>query len=152
MSDGINLRSYQAADEDAAIELWRRSWQAAYPDLDFTARLDWWRTRWRNELVPAATIIVAEAQTGVVGFVTVDPRNGYLDQLVVAPETWGSGLAATLMAKAKSLAPAGLELHVNQDNACATRFYRKHGFTVVGESVNPQSDRPTFLMRWQPKS
>ena len=151
MSDGINLRPYQAADEDAAIELWRRSWQAAYPDLDFTARLDWWRARWGNELVPAATIIVAEAHVAIVGFVTVDPRNGYLDQLVVAPEAWGSGLAASLMIKAKELAPAGIELRVNQDNARATRFYRKHGFAVVGKSVNQQSGRPTFLMRWQPK-
>ena len=151
MSDAINLRPYQAADEDAAIDLWLRSWQAAYPALDFTARLDWWRERWRNELVTAATIIVAEAQAGIIGFVTVDPRNGYLDQLVVAPQAWGSGLAATLMTKAKALAPAGLELQVNQDNTRASRFYSKQGFTIEGESVNPQSGGPTFLMRWRPQ-
>ena len=149
MSDAIKLRPYQAADEDAAIDLWLRSWQAAYPDLDFTSRLDWWRARWRNELAPAAAIIVAETQAGIMGFVTVDPRNGYLDQLVVAPQAWGSGLAATLMIKAKALAPAGLELHVNQDNARASRFYAKQGFTIVTEGVNPESGRPTFLMRWQ---
>ncbi|MDQ2955145.1 MAG: GNAT family N-acetyltransferase, partial [Pseudomonadota bacterium] len=138
MSDAIKLRPYQAADEDAAIDLWLRGWQAAYPELDFASRLDWWRARWRNELVAAATIIVAEGQAGIIGFVTVDPRNGYLDQLVVAPEAWGSGLAATLMTKAKALAPAGLELQVNQDNTRASRFYSKQGFTIVGESVNPQ--------------
>ena len=151
MSDAINLRPYQAADEDAAIDLWLRSWQAVYPALDFSSRLDWWRARWRNELVAAATIIVAEAQAGIIGFVTVDRGNGYLDQLVVAPQAWGSGLAATLMTKAKALAPAGLELHVNQDNTRASRFYSKHGFSIVAESVNPQSGRPTFLMRWQPQ-
>jgi putative acetyltransferase len=150
VSDAINLRPYQAADEDAAIDLWLRGWQAAYPDLDFASRLDWWRARWRNELVVNATIIVAEAQAGIVGFVTVDPRNGYLDQLVVAPQVWGSGLAATLMTKAKALAAAGLELHVNQDNTRASRFYSKQGFTIVAEGVNPQSGRPTFLMRWRP--
>ena len=151
MSDAFKLRPYQAADEDAAIDLWLRSWQAAYPDLDFTARLDWWRARWRNELVPATTIIVAEAQAGITGFVTVDPRNGYLDQLVVAPQAWGSGLAKTLMTRAKALAPGELELHVNQDNARALRFYAKQGFTIVAESVNPQSGGPTFLMRWRPQ-
>jgi putative acetyltransferase len=151
VSDAINLRPYQAADEDAAIDLWLRSWQAAYPELDFKSRLHWWRARWRNELVVNATIIIAEAQAGIIGFVTVDPGNGYLDQLVVAPEDWGSGLAATLMTKAKALAPAGLELQVNQDNARAWRFYLKQGFTVMGESVNPQSGRPTFLMRWRPQ-
>ena len=45
MNDAINLRPYQAADEDAAIDLWLRSWQAAYPALDFASRLDWWRSQ-----------------------------------------------------------------------------------------------------------
>ena len=151
MSDAIKLRPYDAADEDAAIDLWLRSWQAAYPDLDFASRLDWWRARWRDELTVNATIIVAEARAGIIGFVTVDPRNGYLDQLVIAPQAWGSGLAATLLTKAKVLAPAGLELHVNQDNSRALRFYSKQGFTIVAESVNARSGRPTFLMRWRPQ-
>jgi len=151
VSDAIKLRPYEAADEDAAIDLWLRSWQAAYPGLDFTSRLDWWRARWRNELVPKTTIVVAEAEARLAGFVTVDPRNGYLDQLVVAPQAWGSGLAATLMTKAKALAPARLELQVNQDNKRALRFYRKQEFTIVGESVNPQSGRPTYVMRWRPQ-
>jgi putative acetyltransferase len=151
VTDAIKLRPYHAADEDAAIDLWLRSWQAAYPDLDFTSRLDWWRARWCTELVVKATIIVAEAQAGIVGFVTVDPRNGYLDQLVVAPQAWGSGLAATLLTKAKTLAPAGLELQVNQDNTRASRFYLKQGFAIVGENVNPQSGWPTYAMRWRPQ-
>ena len=76
----INLRRYRPADEDAAIELWRRTWQVSYPAIDFSARLEWWRQRWRTELVPTATITVAEVSGGMVGFVTVDPASGYLDQ------------------------------------------------------------------------
>ena len=48
----FTLRPYIAADEDAAIELWRRTWQQHYPHIDFTARVAWWRERWRKELVP----------------------------------------------------------------------------------------------------
>ena len=51
------LRPDAAADEDAAIELWRRTWQAAYPHIDFDARRAWWRERWRQELVPVARIV-----------------------------------------------------------------------------------------------
>ena len=40
----------RSRDEDASVALWLRTWQAAYPELDFAARLDWWRERWRNEL------------------------------------------------------------------------------------------------------
>jgi putative acetyltransferase len=144
------LRPYAAADEDAAIELWRRTWQLAYPDIDFAERLDWWRERWRTHTVPTASIIVAERGGEVIGFVTIDTRTEYLDQLVVAPETWGSGSAEALLREAKRLSPHGIDLHVNQDNVRAIRFYEKHGFGKVAESVNPRSGRLVHLMRWRP--
>jgi putative acetyltransferase len=144
------LRPYRAADEEAAIELWRRTWQIAYPHLDFAARLDWWRRRWRDELVPDAEITVAEAAGQLVGFVTVDPLTMYLDQIVVAPEAWGSNTAEALLAEAKRLSPAGLDLAVNADNARALRFYQKQGFVVTGADVNPRSGAPIHKMSWRP--
>jgi putative acetyltransferase len=138
------------ADEDTAIELWRRTWQQAYPTIDFAARLDWWRQRWRDELVPVATITVAEAAGRMLGFVTVDPRTLDLDQLVVAPEAWGAGLAAALIAEAKRISPSGLDLHVNKDNARAIRFYEKEGFVIAGEALNWRSGAPVHKMSWRP--
>jgi putative acetyltransferase len=88
VATGFQLRPYRAEDEDAAIELWRQTWQQAYPSIDFAARVTWWRERWRNELVPNAAIIVAEQAGVLVGFVTIDAE-GYLDQLVVTPSHWG---------------------------------------------------------------
>ena len=147
----LRLRPYATADEDAAIELWRRTWQQHYPHLDFTARVPWWRERWRNELVPTAMVMVAERQGAVVGFVTVDPKTRYLDQLVVAPEAWGSDVAPVLMAEARRLSPAGLELAVNADNVRAIRFYEKQGFVVTGDDVNPISKALILKMSWLPK-
>ena len=34
---GFTLRPYAPADEDAAIELWQRTWQLAYPQIDFAS-------------------------------------------------------------------------------------------------------------------
>jgi putative acetyltransferase len=85
----VSLRPYDAKDEDAAVSLWLRSWQTAYPQIDFAQRLDWWRERWRNELTKSADIVIAEAGDETIGFVIVDPQARYLDQLVVAPEHWG---------------------------------------------------------------
>jgi putative acetyltransferase len=143
------LRPYTPADEGAAIALWQRTWQQAYPDLDFAARVPWWRTRWRDELVPAARIVIAEQNGTMAGFVTVD-ATGYLDQIVVAPEAWGSPVASALLNEAKRLAPTGLELLVNQDNERAVRFYKKHGFAVSGTDTNPRSGALLYRMRWQP--
>jgi putative acetyltransferase len=146
----VSLRPYDAKDEDAAIALWLRSWQAAYPELDFAARLDWWRERWRNELTKSADIVVAETGGQMIGFVTVDPQACYLDQIVVAPEHWASGIGSALITVAKQLSPSALELHVNTDNARAIRLYQKLGFAITGDGVNPISGKPVHRMRWTP--
>ena len=148
MGAGFHLRPYRAEDEDAAIELWRLTWQQAYPSIDFTARVAWWRERWRNELVPNAAIIVAEEASTLVGFVTIDAK-GYLDQLVVVPSQWGSKLATALVDEAKRRSPNGVTLLVNKDNARAIRFYERNGFEHAGEDVNPVSGRPVLKMAWR---
>jgi putative acetyltransferase len=145
----VSLRPYRAEDEEAAITLWQRTWQQAYPSIDFAERLPWWRERWRGELVPQSSIVVADQAGALVGFVTID-GDGYLDQLVVAPEQWGSDVARLLVDEAKQLAPAGITLHVNKDNIRAVRFYERNGFTCVGDGVNPTSGRPVLKMAWKP--
>src|SRR5215213_3854924 len=127
MSTRFLLRHYRSEDEDAAIAVWQRTWQQAYPSIDFAARLQWWRTRWRDELVPHAAIIVAEQEGTLVGFVTID-ASGYLDQLVVAPDR--------------------ITLLVNNDNRRAIRFYERNGFVQTGEDLNPTSGRPVLTMEW----
>jgi putative acetyltransferase len=148
-ANSFTLRPYAAADEDAAIELWLRTWQLAYPAIDFAARLSWWRERWRGELVLQARIVIAESAGVMTGFVTVDPQTLYLDQIVVAPEAWGSGTGEALIAEAKRLSPRGLDLQVNQDNARAVRFYQKQGFVEAGHD-RTIAGRPTYKMSWRP--
>jgi putative acetyltransferase len=149
MNGSFHLRPYRAADEDAAIALWLETWQLTYPSIDFAARVAWWRERWRNELVPKADIIVAEQAGALVGFVTID-STGYLDQLVVAPDHWGSKLATDLVDEAKRRSPAGVTLKVNADNSRAIRFYERNGFVHAGEDVNPGSKRLVLKMAWKP--
>jgi putative acetyltransferase len=148
MSASFTLRPYAAADEEAAIALWRDTWQQAYPSIDFAARVTWWRERWRKELVPNANIIVAEQGGALIGFVTIDAK-GYLDQLVVGPEHWGSDLGTALVDEAKRLSPDGITLLVNTDNARAIRFYRRNGFVGAGGDVNPTSGKPVLRMAWK---
>ncbi|HEY2210117.1 MAG TPA: GNAT family N-acetyltransferase [Bradyrhizobium sp.] len=148
MAVAFHLRPYRAEDEAAAIALWQQTWQHAYPKIDFTARVTWWRERWRGELVPNAAIIVAEQAGALVGFVTID-STGYLDQLVVAPDHWGSELANRLVDEAKLLSPDRVTLLVNADNIRAMRFYERNGFAHAGEDVNPTSGRPVLRMEWK---
>jgi putative acetyltransferase len=148
MTSSFTLRPYRADDEDAAIALWLKTWQHTYPGIDFAVRVPWWRERWRNELVPSAAIIVAEEADALIGFVTIDDK-AYLDQLVVAPDRWGSKLAAALVDEAKRLSPDSITLLVNEDNARAIRFYERNGFAHAGKDVNPTSGRPVLKMIWK---
>ncbi len=147
----VTLRRYRQSDEDAAVTLWLRSWQAAYPQLDFIARLDWWRQRWRDELLRTADVVIAEDAGIMIGFVTIDPQTLYLDQIVVAPEHWRSGIGAVLLEEARRISPRGLDLDVNVDNARAIAFYKKHGFTIAGPGKNPISGKPVHRMSWRPR-
>jgi len=155
VSAAFALRHYQPRDEDASVALWLRTWQATYPELDFAERLDWWRARWRDELLTVAQVVVAEAviaEAGgvMIGFVTVDAKTLYLDQIVVAPEHWGSGVGVALVAEAKRISPRGLDLDVNTDNARAIAFYEKCGFVVTGDGKNSISGKPVHRMSWRP--
>ncbi len=148
MTAAFRLRRYRAEDEDASIALWLETWKLAYPAIDFDKRVDWWRERWRNELVPVAQVVVAEHDGALAGFVTID-STGYLDQLVVGPAHWGSDAARLLMNEAKRLSPSGVTLKVNADNGRAIRFYLRHGFVKTGKEVNA-SGRAVDVMAWVP--
>lgn len=145
----FNIRPYSERDEDAVIALWHRTWQQAYPSIDFDARLQAWRERWRKELVPSSKIAVAERGKHIVGFVTID-ATGYLDQLVVDPELWGSELGDELLTSAKTASPGGITLLVNSDNARAIRFYERNGFKYTHDDVNPVSGNAVQGMAWKP--
>jgi putative acetyltransferase len=148
----VKLRPYQVSDETPAMALWQRSWQRAYPQIDFSTRMDWFRAHWA-ELQSDARIVVAEfdaAPDRIAGFVTVSPRTGYLDQIVVAPEVQRLGVGKALVAAAKQIARDGLYLHVNKDNARALDFYKTCGFVVAGEDINRRSGAPVYMMTWRP--
>jgi putative acetyltransferase len=146
VTSAFQLRPYRETDEETSIALWLETWRQAYPSINFDARVEWWRERWRTELVPVAQIVVADQDGALVGFVTID-STGYLDQLVVSPAQWGTNVSKALVDEAKLLSPGGVTLKVNADNFRAIRFYERNGFVKTGEEVN-SSGRAVWLMAW----
>lgn len=136
----------------AMTDLWVESWQEALPEIDFEARRGWLCHRIGTLIEEGAVIELAlsagegGAPGRLLGFVSVHPRTGYVDQLVVHPDHWGEGVASRLIEAAALRSPAHLSLDVNEQNERAVRFYEKAGFTVVGHGMNPTSGRPTLRM------
>lgn len=147
----FRLRPYQATEFDDALLLWQRAWQLAYPQIDFSKRLDWFREHWDNLLLDSKVVVAELAQVPqLAGFVVVSPRTGYLDQIVVAPEAQRLGVGKALIGAAKQIGHQGLYLHVNKDNTRALDFYKANGFVVAGEDVNRRSGAPVYMMTWRP--
>jgi putative acetyltransferase len=144
------IREMRAEDLAETLDVWVAAWQAAYPAIDFAARRGWTRDRIAELERGGSISLVALLEDRIVGAMVLNPDTGYLDQIVVATQWQGRGIADILLAKARHLAPAGIELHVNQDNARAIGFYEKHGFMTTGEDVNPRSGAPIFRMSWRP--
>jgi putative acetyltransferase len=132
------------------LDVWVAAWQAAYPAIDFQARRGWTADRIAELERTGSRSLIAVRSDRIVGAVVINPQTGYLDQIVVATQHQGGGVADALLAEARRLSPAGLDLHVNQDNTRAIRFYEKNGFVRVGDDVNPRSGAPIYNMSWRP--
>jgi putative acetyltransferase len=143
------IRPLLAADLPQTLDMWVDAWQAAYPAIDFKARRSWTADRIAELERTGSRSLIVEQGNRIVGALVVNPDTGYLDQIVVATDCQGRGVAEMLLAEAQRLSPAGLHLHVNQDNARAIGFYEKHGFAKTGEDVNPRSGAPVYNMSWR---
>ena len=143
------LRPFVEADLPLIVELWVKAWSESGFKIDFKVRRAWLETGLKALHAKGGVILVGlDAGRRPAGFVTLDPRSGFLDQLCVAPSEFGSGLARALIDAAKRCSPGVVELEVNEANARARRFYEREGFVAAGRDVNPQSGLPTVKMRW----
>lgn len=146
----LRLRPYQPRDFDDTVGIWMRAWQTAMPEIAFAKRVEWWRQRWQNDLVPKNAITIADIGDHPEGFVVIDPKTGWLDQLAVEPVLWGHGVATALMGEAKRISPDGVRLDVNQTNPRAIRFYEREEFVRQSAGVNRHSGAATWLYEWKP--
>lgn len=130
-------------------DLWIAAWQAVMPRIDFEGRRAWLMNCIRDIEAQGGQTACAYAANGeVAGFILLDLRRAYLEQIAIVPSLFGSGLARLLIGEAQRLCPDGLTLDVNADNLRALRFYEKAGFQRGEPGVNPASGLATWRMHW----
>ena len=145
----LALRDFHEADLPLLIDLWVAAWSETGFAIDFEARRTWIDQRLRAHRADGGAIVVGLDPGGrPAGFVSLDPANGYLDQLCIAPDEHGSGLASALLDAAKRRSSGVVELDVNEANGRARRFYEREGFLPVTRGLSAQSGLPTLRMRW----
>ncbi|WP_181419710.1 GNAT family N-acetyltransferase [Arthrobacter psychrolactophilus] len=93
----------------------------------------------RRLRVPGAELIVASQGGQAVGFTLFAPRAECLEifYLAVAPDAWGRGVAAVLLASVEEFAHGisrpSVDLWVISDNDRAISVYQRTGFIDSGE-------------------
>jgi putative acetyltransferase len=144
------IRTEDACDRAELIELWLASWAATYPGIDFETRREWFDEHLSLLRTQGCTILTARTEPGsLAGFVIFDSVSGWLDQIAISPDAFGSGVARELMSKAKRLSRGFLQLDVNADNTRALAFYEREGFRRTGEGTNPNSGARTLSLEWR---
>jgi len=82
--------------------------------------------------------LVAELDSGIVGFVVVDRHRhcqGHVITIDVLPEARRSGLGSRLMTAAeerlRTLGSSAVFLETAVDNSAAIAFYKRHGYSII---------------------
>lgn len=147
MSPAITLREATPSDFERIATLHTQSWRSAYKGLLSAGYLEnnliaERTTYWKHKLAslsPKEFVIVAENETGVIGFAAVmdTPQKKYealLDNLHVHPDLKGQGVGGKLMKEvALRLIDSGrtsFYLWVLKGNTPAELFYKAKGARV----------------------
>lgn len=140
----IAIRSARSADSERCAEIFlhgRRqafSWQPA----DRFGLDDYY------DCVREDSVLVAEADGMVVGFVSLDPRAGVIHNLFIDPGWHKRGIGSALLREALALLRGGphpVELACAARNAAARAFYERNGWTPV----STPSDQPDALVLYR---
>lgn len=144
----MNIRAYQATDQEPLARLWLDSWRST--GLAEAMSGDWQTLHDRipDELAAGWTVHVADEDGTLRGFAAI-AADHCLDQLFVAPDAQGRGIGKDLLDHAKAGSPDGLWLRTPVANRGACRFYEREGF-AAGEFVpHPKLGFPCVIFRWR---
>lgn len=131
----LNIREYRESDAAVLANLYyesvrqgtrkyysreqREAWAPSVPGTEkFASRL------------AKMTVLVAEDETGVVGFMTVD-KTGYIDLAFVRPDRIGTGVASEIYKRIEMASKeSGQTRLFSNASELAKPFFEKHGWTV----------------------
>ena len=145
----MTVRAATIGDATSIAEAEVVAWQATYPgliDQVYLDRLDVARSarRWRGAFLDDISVLVAEAQGRVVGFISFGPAADSFDadrvsevySLFVHPSHWRAGhgrrLLRTAVAEMREAGFRSAILWVLPGNESARRFYEVQGWRADG--------------------
>lgn len=140
------IRKFQETDTDAVTRIWLESNMEAH---DFIPAA-YWKEHFTHvgEMLPRAEVYVLEERklSGILGFIGLD--QDHIEGIFVRKEARSQGKGKQLLDFVKEI-HSGLTLHVYRKNHRAVGFYRREGFTVQKEDIDPATGEAEYVMEWK---
>ncbi|WP_055585019.1 GNAT family N-acetyltransferase [Streptacidiphilus griseoplanus] len=149
--DAVVIRRARTADAPAIAQVHMASRAATMPYLPPQKRNHQQVTDWVREVhLRRNRTWVAEHRGEVVGYASL--AGDLLQHLYLRPDVRRRGVGTLLLDEVRRHSPAGLTLHVFQQNTDARAFYEHHGFTVTatGDGSGTMENLPDLTLRWEP--
>ncbi len=140
--DAPFIRPYEAADEEAVIQVWLDSTISGQSFLP--------ESHWREmepairDLLPTAEVWVVDVGVGIPAFMAI--LDDLIGGLFTDPDHQSSGLGAVLIAHAQSLHNP-LFVEVFEANERALKFYRRCGFEDHSTRIDKGSGLPQLILK-----
>jgi putative acetyltransferase len=146
------IRSYQFADFDAVIILWRASREVSLPDFQLRKGHFFYEdlAYFREHVLPENDVWVVDESERPIAFLAI--KDDFIDHLYVHPDYWRKGIGRLLLEHARKLSPRHLWLYTLQVNLNARAFYEKNGFVITKFGVSqPPENEPDVKYEWFPR-
>lgn len=137
------IRKFQAGDLEAVMSIWLSANLEAHDFVD----PEYWRENFDavKTMIPQAEVYVSEDKNGINGFIGV--VDDYIAGIFVDASARATGIGSQLLDRAKQ-DRTSLRLSVYEKNKSAAAFYRKRGFQIDKESVDPETGETEYTMLW----
>ncbi|HEY4161660.1 MAG TPA: GNAT family N-acetyltransferase [Dongiaceae bacterium] len=146
-SSAFSLRQLDRTEMAAAARIHRAAFDLALPWLAGLHTPEQDRDFFRARVFETCAVWGGFGETALEGVIAF--REGWIDQLYIAPTAQGLGLGSALLGIAKSR-ESDLQLWTFQRNTRARAFYEARGFHLIHETDGAENEErePDALYRW----
>lgn len=127
---GWSIRPFAPADAGPCLTIFRE----CLADMPWRVRNRGQYMILRRALGPQNAWVAEEPDAGVIGFLTLQTPQDYIDHLFIDPDWRFCGVARGLLEVARQSATGPLSLDVDEDNLGARRAYEALGWQVVAST------------------
>lgn len=140
----VTIRKAETSEYDEVARVWTESWVSVGIERASKAMLAASRSRIDNEIAAGWSLYVADDAGKIAAMLAFRLRDGYLDQLFVAPEYHGCGIGKMLLQFTRKNLPDEIWLRCASLNEKAWRWYEREGFVLEKEEPHPHG----LMMRY----